>query len=70
MVSFNKIIAFVPTKDAKKARLFYERTLALRFVSEDKFALVLDANGIIVRVAFTPEFSHSHSPLWDGKFLT
>ena len=56
MVSFNKIIAFVPTKDAKKARPFYEGTLGLRFVSEDKFALVLDANGIMLRAALTPEF--------------
>jgi len=56
VLSLNKIVAFVPTKDAKKARLFYEGILGLRFVSEDKFALVLDANGIMVRVALTPEF--------------
>jgi len=56
MVSFNKIIAFVPTKDAKKARVFYEGILGLRFVSEDQFALVLDANGIMVRVAVVAEF--------------
>lgn len=56
MLAFNKIIAFVPTKDAKKARTFYEEILGLRFVSEDRFALVLDANGIMVRVALTPDF--------------
>jgi catechol 2,3-dioxygenase-like lactoylglutathione lyase family enzyme len=51
------IVAFVPTKDADKARAFYEGVLGLRFVKDDGFALVLDANGITVRVAraqFTP----------------
>jgi catechol 2,3-dioxygenase-like lactoylglutathione lyase family enzyme len=51
------IVAFVPTKDAEKARAFYEGVLGLRFVKDDGFAMVLDANGIMVRVAraqFTP----------------
>ena len=51
------IVAFVPTKDTEKARAFYEGVLGLRFVKDDGFALVLDANGIKVRVAkaqFTP----------------
>jgi len=56
MLLFSKIIAFVPTKDAKKARAFYEGLLGLRFVSEDQFALVMDAKGIMVRVALVPEF--------------
>ena len=58
MLGKNKIIAFVPTKDSKTARKFYEGILGLRFVSDDQFALVLDANGIMVRIAnskgFTP----------------
>ncbi|MFY9682498.1 MAG: VOC family protein [Candidatus Sulfotelmatobacter sp.] len=51
------IVAFVPTKDAAKARAFYEGVLGLRFVKDDGFAMVMDANGIMVRVAkaqFTP----------------
>ena len=51
------IVAFVPTKDTEKARAFYEGVLGLRFVKDDGFAMVLDANGIKVRVAkaqFTP----------------
>jgi catechol 2,3-dioxygenase-like lactoylglutathione lyase family enzyme len=51
------IVAFVPTKDFEKARAFYVGILGLGFVKEDGFALVLDANGIKVRVAraeFTP----------------
>jgi catechol 2,3-dioxygenase-like lactoylglutathione lyase family enzyme len=57
MLGSLKIVAFVPTKDPEKARAFYEGVLGLRFVKDDGFALVLDANGIMVRVAkaqFTP----------------
>jgi catechol 2,3-dioxygenase-like lactoylglutathione lyase family enzyme len=50
------IVAFVPTRDAEKARPFYEGVLGLRFVKDDGFALVLDANGIMIRVAKAPEF--------------
>jgi catechol 2,3-dioxygenase-like lactoylglutathione lyase family enzyme len=53
------IVAFVPTTDAARARAFYEGVLGLRFVKDDGFAMVLDANGIMIRVAklgkdFTP----------------
>src|SRR6202050_2692023 len=51
------IVAFVPTKDTEKARAFYEGVMGLRFVKDDGFALVLDANGIMVRVARAPQFS-------------
>jgi catechol 2,3-dioxygenase-like lactoylglutathione lyase family enzyme len=58
MLATNKIVAFVPTTDASRAKAFYEGTLGLRFVSDDGFALVFDANGIMLRVAkagsFTP----------------
>jgi len=56
MLSFTGLIAFVATKDAKKARQFYEGVLGLTLVSEDQFALVLDAEGIMVRVAVVGEF--------------
>jgi catechol 2,3-dioxygenase-like lactoylglutathione lyase family enzyme len=45
------IVAFVPTTDAAKARAFYEGVLGLRFVKDDGFAIVLDANGIMIPVA-------------------
>ena len=58
MLGTTNIVAFVPTRDAEKARAFYESVLGLRFVKDDGFAMVLDANGIMVRVAkvqaFTP----------------
>jgi catechol 2,3-dioxygenase-like lactoylglutathione lyase family enzyme len=50
------IVAFVPIKDSEKARAFYEGVLGLRFVKDDGFALVFDANGIMVRVAKVPDF--------------
>jgi catechol 2,3-dioxygenase-like lactoylglutathione lyase family enzyme len=57
MLGSINIVAFVPTKDTEKARAFYEGVLGLRFVKDDGFAMVMDANGIMVRVAkaqFTP----------------
>ena len=54
MLGSINIVAFVPTTDSQKARAFYEGVLGLRFVKEDGFAMVLDANGIIVRVAKVP----------------
>ena len=50
------IAAFVPTKDSQKARAFYECVLGLRFVKDDGFALVMDANGIMLRIAKAPDF--------------
>jgi catechol 2,3-dioxygenase-like lactoylglutathione lyase family enzyme len=57
MFGSTNIVAFVPTKDAEKAKAFYVDVLGLRFIKDDGFAMVLDANGIMVRVAraqFTP----------------
>ena len=56
MLGSNNIVAFVPTRHAEKARAFYEEVLGLRFIKDDGFALVMDANGIMVRVAKAPEF--------------
>jgi catechol 2,3-dioxygenase-like lactoylglutathione lyase family enzyme len=56
MLGSYDIAAFVPTRDSQKARAFYEGVLGLRFIKDDGFALVLDANGIMVRVSKAPEF--------------
>ena len=50
MLNQANIMAFVPTTDFAKARAFYEGVLGLRVESEDPFALVLDANGTMLRV--------------------
>jgi catechol 2,3-dioxygenase-like lactoylglutathione lyase family enzyme len=57
MLGSSKIIAFVPTRDAKKAKPFFQQVLGLRLVSEDPFALVFDANGTMLRVTPVPELT-------------
>jgi catechol 2,3-dioxygenase-like lactoylglutathione lyase family enzyme len=57
MLSTCPIIAFVPTRDATKARTFYEGVLGLRFVSDDDFAIVMDANGTMIRIVRVGEFT-------------
>ena len=54
MLGSQKLMAFAPTLDAKKARPFYEGVLGLRVLSLDNFALALDANGIMLRVTNVP----------------
>jgi len=56
MLGTANIMAFVPTTDFDKARAFYEGVLGLRFVNNDGFAMVMDANGIMIRIAKTPDF--------------
>jgi catechol 2,3-dioxygenase-like lactoylglutathione lyase family enzyme len=56
MLGDQNIVAFVPTTDFERARAFYEGVLGLRFKHEDGFALVLDANGIMLRIAKIPVF--------------
>ena len=56
MLSAARIIAFVPSRDLQRAKAFYVETLGLKFVSQDSFALVLNGNGTMVRVAKVSEF--------------
>jgi|SRR6266567_6501661 len=46
----SKIICFVATQQPASARTFYETTLGLKFVSDDPFAMVFDADGTMLRV--------------------
>lgn len=52
-----KLVAFVPTSDFDKARGFYEGVLGLMFVSQDPFALVMEANGTTLRIAKVGKFT-------------
>ena len=57
MLGNTPIVAFIPTLDFDKARAFYVDVLGLRFVDNDGFAMVLDANGTMIRVAkVQPDF--------------
>jgi catechol 2,3-dioxygenase-like lactoylglutathione lyase family enzyme len=51
----HKLVAFVATRDPVHAKAFYGGTLGLRLVSEDRFALVFDANGTTLRVSTVRE---------------
>ena len=54
-----KLVAFVATTDSIRARAFYEGLLGLRLVEDEQpFALVLDANGVMLRVTAV----HEHNP--------
>lgn len=57
MIAQSPIIAFIPTRDAARARNFYEGLLGLRFVSDDSFALVMDANGTMIRIVRADNFT-------------
>ena len=50
MLTTSPIMAFVATRDAERARAFYEGKLGLRFVSDEPYAIVFDANGTMLRV--------------------
>jgi len=53
----NNIIGFVPTTDKAKARGFYEDVLGLEFQEEDTFAVVMNANGIDIRIVDVGQFT-------------
>jgi len=55
------IVAFVSIVDVARAKEFYRDTLGLRLISEEPpFALVFDANGIMVRLGMAKELPPAH----------
>ena len=58
MLAASKLIGFVPTKDSRRSREFYEEKLGFQFVGDDEFALVMRAGESMIRIAkagtFTP----------------
>ena len=50
MLKTATLIAFAASTDGAKARQFYECVLGLRVISDDAFALALDANGTMLRI--------------------
>ena len=57
MLASSKIVGFVPARDSKQARAFYEGKLGFQFVSDDEFALVVKAGDTMIRVAKAPKFT-------------
>ena len=56
MLGEASFVGFIPVHDAAVARSFYEGTLGLSVIDDTPFALVLDANGTMLRVTPVPEF--------------
>ncbi len=69
MLGTKKLIAFIPTKDAGKSRKFYEEQLGLKFLSDDQFAIVMEANGIMLRIVRLQDFTPQTFTVlgWDVK---
>jgi catechol 2,3-dioxygenase-like lactoylglutathione lyase family enzyme len=53
-----------------RSRKFYEGILGLRFVTEDRFAAVFDAAGIMLRVAAVPDFQGAPFTILGWNVLT
>jgi catechol 2,3-dioxygenase-like lactoylglutathione lyase family enzyme len=57
MLSASKLIGFVPTRDSKRSREFYEGKLGFQSVSDDQFALVMQAGESMIRIAKAADFT-------------
>lgn len=58
MLDQSSVVAFVATSKPESAKSFYEQVLGLRLVTDDAFAIVFDANGVMLRVQKVQE----HTP--------
>ena len=63
MLSQSSLIAFLATTDSARTRVFYEGVLGLKFVYEDEFAIVYDAQ-VELRLQKVRAFqAHRHTQL-------
>lgn len=60
MLGRNDIIAFIGSTDPDRAKHFYQKVLGLQLVSDEKFALVFDANGTMLRVSIVKEIQSAN----------
>jgi len=58
MLNRANLVAFVATSRSDSVKSFYQQTLGLRLIMDDAFALVFDANGVMLRVQKVQE----HTP--------
>jgi len=67
MIDSARICAFLQVTDRPKAKEFYVDVLGLAFVSEDPFALVVDSNGIHIRIGEVPDLKPAQVTVlgWD-----
>lgn len=57
MLQQGKLIAFLATTSAERARHFYSDVLDLELLSEDEFALAFDAHGTMLRIQKVEKFA-------------
>ena len=50
-------MAFVGIRDVEQARAFYSGTLGLKLLEDTPYALVYDANGVMLRVTRVPKLT-------------
>jgi catechol 2,3-dioxygenase-like lactoylglutathione lyase family enzyme len=72
MLKNAKIMTFVGTLDATRAKAFYRDTLGLTLVEENSFALVFDVNGIMLRVTNVHELKPAQFTIlgWEVPDIT
>src|SRR5262249_53407097 len=73
MLGKSKLVSFVATANAKRAKKFYRDTLGLRLTAETPFALEFDAHGTMLRVTPVGEslIVTPYTALgWDVKDIT
>jgi catechol 2,3-dioxygenase-like lactoylglutathione lyase family enzyme len=59
MLESSDLVAFVAATDLDRARVFYEETLGLPVLEHSDFAVVLDANGTMLRVTAVGQVAHA-----------
>ena len=59
MLESSDLVAFVAATDLDRARVFYEQTLGLLVLEHNDFAVVLDANGTMLRVTAVEQVAHA-----------
>ena len=67
MFGTHNLMAFIATRDGARAREFYEKILGLRVVSDDDYAIAVDANGTVLRIQKVGELTpHAFTALgWE-----
>ena len=72
MLNQSRLVCFVATADADRARAFYQDTLGLTLVEDGGYALVFDANGTQLRVQRVDAVApHAYTALgWEVDDLT
>ncbi len=57
MLGSSQFVGFIPITDVARARDFFEATLGLPAIEESPFALVIDANGTMLRLTPVGDFA-------------